>query len=141
MFLNSFLMLYRSISLLETTTLIICSSSLHSIVEGFCKVGRYTANGFHNSKEKLFQIAGSLPVNGFFNMKPGYSHVFVKHSSQVRYTSCSKDGNKLLFIRSPFQFSSLEQSLSVLFNLCFINSSVRVSISLKEDHQHPLVVP
>ena len=32
-----------------------------------------------NSKEKLFQIARSLPVNGFFNLKPGYSHVFVKH--------------------------------------------------------------
>lgn len=56
---------------------------------------------------KLTQVSVSY---AFFSLTP----------SQMRHTSCSKDGDKLFFICPPFKLSSLKQSLRK-FQLQLIN--------------------
>ena len=93
----------------------------------FCKTYNGSKENYeifqgHQRKKKPSQIHSEKPVmhQVFWHtgsllsklIKVPVSYTFLSlTSSQVRYTSCSKDGNKLFFICSPFKFSSLKQSL------------------------------
>lgn len=105
----------------------------------FCKTyngskENYEISQGHQRKKKPSQIHSEKPVmhQVFWHtgsllsklIKVPVSYTFLSlTSSQVRYTSCSKDGNKLFFICSPFKFSSLKQSLLKKNQLQLINCS------------------